>query len=150
MKSKVFHAFLIFVFALLALPCAAWTGSGTYEDPYLISTASDLLDLQANVNLGTTYSGSYFLQTADIELPANNWEGIGSISSDRTTTNAFMGNYDGDGCYISNLTITANIDADDTATKIYGLFTVALDASISNVKTQGKITVHSLSPTGYI
>ena len=133
MKTRLFHAFLIFVFALLALPCAAWTGSGTYEDPYLISTASDLLDLQANVNLGTTYSGSYFLQTADIELPATNWEGIG------TPTAPFKGAYDGDGCSVSNLTITASVSG--ATTNCFGLFGYAENATVENITTYGKIEI---------
>ncbi len=65
-------------------------GDGTKTNPYLIASAMDLAMLSANVGAGTTYSGKYFEQTADIDLtPAYNWAPIGNAGK------AFAGKYDG-------------------------------------------------------
>ena len=77
-------------------PFAGGTGSET--DPYQIETAEQLSLLAVNVNNGTNYDGSYFKQTADIDLSAYWWTPIGSSSSIY-----FAGNYDGGGHTISGL-----------------------------------------------
>ena len=64
-------------------------GSGTASDPYLISSAEELAGLAYNVNNGTNYSGTYFKQTADIDVSAYWWDAIG------TPSNYFQGHYDG-------------------------------------------------------
>ncbi len=83
-----------------------FTGSGSEEDPYLISTLADLKLLRDTVNAGEPYEGKYFVQTADIDLGGENWTPIGSVDTDH----GFMANYDGGTSKILNLTIT------DTAT----------------------------------
>ena len=73
-------------------------GSGTESDPYQIETAEQLAFLAKNVNDGETYSGVYFLQTADINLAEFYWEPIGY-----DTSRYFSGNYDGGGHTISGI-----------------------------------------------
>lgn len=65
-------------------------GKGTAGDPYLISSATDLMMLSANtiLALGEYYDNKYFEQTADIDLNAVNWQPIGNGIM-------FMGKYDG-------------------------------------------------------
>lgn len=80
----------------------SWSGSGTSSSPYLITSASDLQTLATNVNSGLDYGGTYFLQTADIDLSSiSNWTPIG-ISS----TYYFNGEYNGNDYSIKNMTIT--------------------------------------------
>ena len=75
----------------------SWSGSGTESSPYLISTEEELAGLAYSVNNGTTYSGSYFKQTADLDMSEFWWKPIGNSS------NRFSGNYDGAGHAISGL-----------------------------------------------
>ena len=76
-------------------------GSGTQEDPYLISTAADLQKLSASVNGGISYAGCYFEQTADIDMSGIAFTPIGIYDSGKY----FYGVYDGGGYSISSLTI---------------------------------------------
>ena len=56
-------------------------GSGTAEDPWLISTVGDLKTLADTINTGANvgnYHGYYFKQTANLDLSIiANWEPIG-------------------------------------------------------------------------
>ena len=101
-------------------------GSGTEDDPYLISSASELAGLSylvynypyVNSDMYDEYNitddfGSdfiftnvYFKQTADIDMSGHMWQPIG-VGIDRTLHEKgryFSGNYDGAGYSISNLT----------------------------------------------
>ena len=73
-------------------------GSGTEDDPYLISTPAELAGLAYNVNFGgQTYAGKYFKQTADIDVSKYWWDAIG------TNPSPFRGNYDGDNHTVSGI-----------------------------------------------
>ncbi|MBQ8909348.1 MAG: hypothetical protein IJY90_03585 [Clostridia bacterium] len=85
-------------------------GSGTLANPYKIALAQNLAWIAVQTNSGTTFSGKYFEQTADIDLAGHEWVPIGINAS-----HAFTGNYDGGGYTISNATIVS------TET-YYGLF----------------------------
>lgn len=82
-------------------------GSGTQDDPFLISNAGELklASDDANSALGTNY---YFKLTNDIDYGNNEWTPIGhnTKNADGTTTPVFMGGFDGDGHVIRNLKIT--------------------------------------------
>lgn len=106
-------------------------GSGTTDDPYLISSAEDLVNLSDAVNYSGKYvtskkcfTGSYFKQTADIDMAKMpNFEPIGN-----TTSVTFNGKYDGGNHSISNLTINRR------AIAYGGLFGILeSDGSISNL-----------------
>ena len=71
-------------------------GSGTAENPYLISTADELFFFAKKVNDGTYKNVSAKL-TADIDLEQEDWTSIG------TSTNPFTGTFDGNGKTISNI-----------------------------------------------
>ena len=69
-----------------------WAGEGTEEDPYLIKTADDLIDLRYytyNKNMNT--SGVYFKVTQDINMKnTGDWHGIAD-----NVTGGFRGHFDG-------------------------------------------------------
>ncbi|MGE0076223.1 MAG: Ig-like domain-containing protein [Bacteroidales bacterium] len=78
-------------------------GDGTSANPYQISTLDNLYWLSQN----SSYWGSYFVQTADIEASGTSvWDsGSGFTPIGNSTTN-FTGNYNGKGHAISNLYIS--------------------------------------------
>ena len=88
---------LLFLFVLLAFGPTAWAqfsgGTGTEADPYQISSIADWNTLSNNVKNGTTYSGQYFILTAD----------LGTSIDNRITTmvgtkkHPFQGIFDGNG-----------------------------------------------------
>ena len=69
-----------------------WEGEGSEEDPYLIKTADDLVDLRYytyNKNMNT--SGVYFKVTQDINMKnTGDWRGIAD-----NVTGGFRGHFDG-------------------------------------------------------
>ncbi|MFI3315396.1 MAG: GLUG motif-containing protein, partial [Rikenellaceae bacterium] len=90
-----------------------WSGSGTEDDPYKISTATHLSLLTNYVAAGKTFAGEYFSMTSDIDLggiddngnvvSSNEWSPIG-----RMTNFYFSGIFNGCGYKISGLYINAS------------------------------------------
>ena len=93
--------------ALAADPEGVWTdyaadsfagGDGTENDPYQIASAEQLAKLSKDVSEGTSYQGSYFILTANIDLGAHRWVPIGLyqwLSSGGTINKSFQGFLDG-------------------------------------------------------
>ena len=130
MRNKLLFA--LFLSASLAFAYSG--GDGSYENPYEIATLADLQELQTAVNSGTSYSGSYFLQTADIDMTsAGNWQGIGTYSP---STNVFSGSYDGDGYCFTNLTMNVSIPYQRSW---HGFFVWLSGATIANVRLYGNV-----------
>ena len=93
-----------------------WTnGSGTYDDPYLIETASNLAYLAEKVNEGyqaqnmAVFAETYFLMTDDLDLNNINWTPIGYVNTSLEGF-YFAGVFDGDYHTISNLKIQTNAE----------------------------------------
>ena len=85
-------------------------GSGTFTDPYLISSGDNLSYLAQVINSTTTnstYKNKYFKLTKDIDLGGKIWTPIGTSSS-----LPFAGRFDGNGYVIKNLTIDPTITVD--------------------------------------
>ena len=82
----------------------AFRGSGTQDDPYLISDKDDLKKLNEGVTVNAqTYLGDYFKQTNDIDLEnATDFVGVGT---DGKSAHNFAGTYDGQGYTIHRLYI---------------------------------------------
>lgn len=103
-------------------------GSGTAEDPWLISTVGDLKKLADTINTGASnvgnYHGYYFKQTANLDLSGiDNWDPIGYSGSGLY----FAGNYDGDGHTISGAKSTGKVDKlDQTDKDSYGCATAGI------------------------
>ena len=115
-------------------------GSGTKEDPWLITSPKDLIDLAKFLNTGDAASfdaenagygncyGYYFKQTADIDLTDVAWEPIGYSGGEGIY---FAGNYDGGGHIIAHATSSGKVDGDGYATA--GIFGWVLRGSVKNL-----------------
>lgn len=117
-------------------------GSGTQDDPWLISTAADLKALADYVNNGDAtdcdadadvcggignFHGYYFKQTADIDLQGAAWNPIGY--SDNAGA-CFSGHYDGDNHVICNAISSGLTDNGYTSAGIFGF---VWNGSVSNL-----------------
>lgn len=87
------------------------TQDGSQAKPYLISTTDDLTLLSQRVNAGNTFSGKYFLLTADIAYsPASDWNNTSSTEHNfdgigNSSNRHFNGYFDGGGHTISGIRI---------------------------------------------
>ena len=147
MKKKVLSLLLTLCLAMTFVPMAAFAaeaplfggGTGTQQDPWLITSQADLIALAEFLNSGNAETfdtdenahvgnchGYYFKQTADIDLTGVTWEPIGYSGG-----YYFAGNYDGDGHTISNATSTGKNDADGFATA--GIFGWVAFGSVENL-----------------
>ena len=95
----------IFILILLVMSISVYStnfagGSGTIDDPYLISTAEHLNNIRYHMD-------KHFKQINDIDLSVfDNWEPIGIFIFDRgRRIDGFYGTFDGNGYTIKNLTI---------------------------------------------
>ena len=147
MKKKVLSLLLTLCLAMTFVPMAAFAaeaplfggGTGTQQDPWLITSQADLIALAEFLNSGNAETfdtenagvgnchGYYFKQTADIDLTGVTWEPIGYSGGGYY----FAGNYDGDGHTISNATSTGKNDANGFATA--GIFGWVAFGSVENL-----------------
>ena len=121
-----------------------FVGEGTQDNPYLISSGSDLAFLRDQVNSGTTYEGSYFKLTKSIDLNKNSLM-IGKTAKvdNVAVTYGFAGVFDGNNCAILNIN-TASNGTDGT-----GLFyTLLANGKISNLSTYGAVTNNKIKYYG--
>ena len=102
-----------------------FVGSGTKEDPYLISSDLELAKLARDVNTGSKMpmkSGEYFKLTKDIDLKHGIWTPIGSTKCIKKDPDRyFAGIFDGDGHAIRNMHIEWDNETGKEAS--WGLFT---------------------------
>lgn len=119
MKKKLLLCCLFLLTSLTFLTTSktskAITGTGTKEDPYLISTAEDLSFVAGDPT-------AHYQQTNDIDLGGELFSGIALTSSP-----AFEGSYDGKNYKIENLKIR-------TDSYYMGLFGLCKNAEIKNIK----------------
>ena len=107
-------------------------GTGTKEDPWLITSPKDLIDLASRLNSDITaltyhhFDSCYFKQTADIDLTDVKWEPIG-YSGDTF----FAGHYDGGGHIIANAKSSGRSDEHGYATA--GIFGWVAFGSVQNL-----------------
>ena len=155
MKKRIASAVMALILCLTLLPATALAdepgntqmptysgGSGTEDDPWLISTVEDLKTLAETINSGAAaaydaesdgagnYHGFYFKQTADLDLSSvTNWVPIG-YSLDES--HYFAGQYDGKGYTITNATSNGQRDSEGYATA--GIFGWILLGSVENLR----------------
>ena len=122
------------VYAVWKVP---FEGSGTAEDPYIISDKETLKAFRDYVNAGHNCAGLYFKLTADIDLENELWTPIG-VGYGIT----FNGTFDGGGHSISGL----NVNTRDYA----GLFGVVYNGHIKNLTVAGTVTSTGGNDTGGI
>ncbi|MBQ7622190.1 MAG: hypothetical protein IJS66_00435 [Bacteroidales bacterium] len=101
-------------------------GTGTEEDPYLITSPEDLIELSLKVNTAgdNAYASKYYRQAGTINMSGKSFTPIGN-----TQDTPFKGHYNGGGNSITNLS-TAGTDSSNPASGVFGY---AIDAEISNV-----------------
>lgn len=122
-------------------------GEGTVDAPYLIENIDDLICLQEQVNGGTSFSESYFLQTEDIDLHSiENWTPIGIFDTGRY----FYGIYNGGGHKILNLTISS--DSNAAFFGVLGGTVMNLEIASGEIQGScvGSIASHAAAPTATI
>ena len=104
-----------------AEPAAYFSGSGTQESPYLISSNVHLIQLSSDVRAGITYENVWFEMTQDIDFEEQLLSPIGDEE------HPFKGVFDGAGYSISDVVI------DSTSSLTLGLFGTADGAEIKNL-----------------
>lgn len=115
---------------------------GTKEYPYLISNADDLINFADRLNhmdeetADINYYKAYFALNNDIDMTGKNYTPAGKeivreIDGVEETIYGFMGNLDGRGHKISNLTLNINMKTN----RVYylGLFGIVKFANIENL-----------------
>ena len=123
------------VFFILALLCAvvqgawAWSGSGTADSPYILSTGDDWATFVTRVNAGTDADKHYKL--------ADTWDNSTNAVTVAVGTEAhpFAGTFDGNGK-------TLCVDITDTDTQNHGTapFRHVKGATIKNLTVEGSVT----------
>ena len=146
MKKKLLSLLLALCLVMALVPMTAFAeetpsfggGTGTQEDPWLITSQEDLIALAEFLNSGNAATfdadgasvgnchGYYFKQTADIDLTGVTWEPTGYSGSCY-----FAGNYDGGGHSITNAVSTGKVDPDGFATA--GIFGWVAFGSVANL-----------------
>ena len=124
----------------------ALSGEGTEANPYLINNIDDLVFFRNSVNEGkeNKYNapGVWVALGADIDMTGENWVAIGLA----TTDHGFMGNFDGKGYKIQNLTIIEPaLDSDGYA--YAGLFGVTEGTDKDNQNTIKNLTIENVTIT---
>ena len=139
--------FTLMVLMMMA-PWVGWGqgfsgGTGTENDPYLISNSDDLKSLAESVNNGEPYKGKYFELTQDIDLEGNE-------EKQWTPIDDFEGTFDGKGYSISNIYIEQTLQKRSTSS--FGLFGLA-EGTIQNLNVENsniKVIVGDYTSTAYI
>lgn len=112
---------------------------GTKKSPITIASLEDLIFFRFAVDYGITYSGTYFLQTNDIDASSILWEPIGSVSEQKI----FSGYYNGNGKKIENLNVQKEYSSlfECLSGSVYNLY-------VANSAMQGKY-VGGITYTAY-
>ena len=116
------------------------TGSGTEEDPYVISSDDDWTSFANSVNSGFTYSGKFVKLTTHVNTTVN----IGLRNNE-----PFSGTFDGDG-HTLTVTLTANAASTSGNTEGIAPFHFIRNATIKNLRTAGTITSTTNHTSGLV
>ena len=117
-------------------------GSGTKDDPWLISNDKQLAKLAHDVTSGNSkamFAGKYFKLTQDINLSQGKWMPIGTWKCNKDNNDRyFAGKFDGDGHTISNMQIERVNEKGFEAS--WGLFGRLYGTSASSEATYASVT----------
>lgn len=105
MKKHYLLIVAIFIATQMLKAAYSLPGTGTANDPYLISTLSQLKEVSDSVNSDATVSpykfrDKYYKVIANIDMLNVDWTPIG-----KSATSPFLGNFDGNNKIITNLRI---------------------------------------------
>ena len=128
-----------FLLAVLLVTCFtstawAWSGSGTENDPYLISSAADWNTLSTN-SQSNTYTGVYFRLMNDLSVGT-------MIGSESDATGRFAGIFDGNG---HTLTVSYDVTENHAAP-----FRNVNNVTIKNLIVEGSIKTNQKYAAGII
>ena len=117
-------------------------GTGTKDDPWLISNDLELAKLAHDVTNGNSkamFAGKYFKLTKDIDLSKGKWMPIGTWKCNKDNNDRyFAGKFDGDGHTISNMQIEwVNATGSEAS---WGLFNRLYGTSASSEATYASVT----------
>ena len=107
-------------------------GSGTAEDPYLISTEAQLRAVASKTSGSTDAAGYSYRLVCDIALQDGEWTPIGSYQSAGSYT-AYKGTFDGAGHTVSGVSVTRQ------SANGSGFFGAIEGATVKNLTVSGKI-----------
>ena len=107
-----------------------WMGSGTKEDPYLIQTPADWMEMQAQAAVYDEYAGVWFKLTENITLP-NTYEPFG-----------FSGNLDGGGHSITVQIPKSKEDGKRSRGLFSGITGQGNSAAVRNLTIEGSVTAY--------
>ncbi len=113
-------------------------GSGTQNDPFVITTGEQLYKLAKDVNSGVPYSGQYFKLGNSIDLGGHEWTPIGN------STTPFKGHFDGNGYTIYGLSIQNELNG------YAGLFGKVEGSKISGLSVKNADIRNQSGNTGII
>lgn len=112
-------------------------GSGTLEDPYVITTPSELAFLSQSCRNGNTFCEQFIELGCDIDLNGKEWKPIGTHTvhglTGTTVYYDFEGQFDGKGHKIRNFIITEAEESSWDEGVYYGFFGSIYEASICNL-----------------
>ncbi|OHX66601.1 PKD domain-containing protein [Flammeovirga pacifica] len=128
----------------------SFDGSGTSEDPYLISTKAQLIELDNAPELWSMH----FKLTTDIDMSGETFYPIGYKLAGNDATKTFKGTFDGNFHTISNLTITPHPDQEalgvgfigfsqGSSVKNLGLINLLNEQKSANIERIGGLIGHS-------
>ncbi len=133
---------------------STWSGSGTQDNPYKISTLADLSLLATNCNAGQHYSNTYFKVTSNITITASSWVPIAvDFTTGSTQTNYFSGIFDGGAGENKTITIDATagsvpanftVSAQTDEAAFGGLFGYVSNGEIKNINLQYSIADYGI------
>ena len=133
-KIKLFSLLAVLLVTCFTSTAWAWSGSGTENDPYLISSVADWNTLSTN-SQSNTYAGVYFRLMNDLSVGT-------MIGKESNETGRFAGIFDGNG---HKLTVSYNVTESNCAP-----FQSANNATIKNLIVDGSITTNQKFATGMI
>lgn len=106
-------------------------GNGTQTNPYIITTAEELVYFSTKINTGKMNDGVHFALGADIDMTNVEFSPIGN------GTHRFSSNFDGRGFVISNLTPKLIYgDYGNNANYSCGFFGIVGNAEIKNLRLE--------------
>ena len=114
-------------------------GVYTVNGKYVVAAPSQLEKLATLVNGGKTFEGITVVLANDIDLKGEEWTPIGSAYTDH----GFMGNFDGNGKTIKNLSIK-NITPDSDGYVYAGLFGVTEGTDADNQNYIKNLTIENV------
>ena len=135
-KIKLFSLLALLLVTCFTSTAWAWSGSGTENDPYLISSAADWNTLSTN-SQSNTYAGVYFRLMNDLSVGTMIGTGDKDVAAGR-----FAGIFDGNG---HTLTVSYDVTEDHVAP-----FRNVNNVTIKNLIVDGSIKTNKQFAAGII